>query len=108
MIESFTEEQKVAFLKFTWGRTRLPTTSDEFAKSHLFQITKYHSYDAVVSNDIQLPKSHTCFFTLDLPPYSTKEIMHERLLFAISECGTIDDDYEVNAFGDDSELENDF
>jgi hypothetical protein len=33
-----------------------------------------------------LPKSHTCFNQLDLPEYETKEIMEEKLRFAITEC----------------------
>jgi len=37
-------------------------------------------------NDMQaLPRSHTCFNTLDLPEYPTKDLMQERLLFAIKE-----------------------
>ncbi|CAF1115079.1 unnamed protein product [Didymodactylos carnosus] len=40
--------------------------------------------------------SHTCFFTLDLPPYSTEEIMYERLNYAITHCSSIDGDYGLN------------
>lgn len=36
--------------------------------------------------------SHTCFFTIDLPAYSTAEIMCERLNYAISYCSSIDGD----------------
>ena len=40
--------------------------------------------------------SHTCFFTIDLPTYSTKEIMYERLNYAITCCSSIDGDGTVN------------
>jgi len=33
--------------------------------------------------DELLPLAHTCFFQLELPPYSTDAIMKERLLVAI-------------------------
>jgi hypothetical protein len=36
--------------------------------------------------------SHTCFFTIDLPAYSTFEIMYERLNYAIMYCSSIDAD----------------
>jgi hypothetical protein len=33
-----------------------------------------------------LPRSHTCFNRLDLPPYKKYDILKEKLLFAIEEC----------------------
>ena len=33
--------------------------------------------------DDMLPLAHTCFFELELPQYSTDQIMRERLLIAI-------------------------
>ena len=39
-----------------------------------------------------LPIAHTCFFSLDLPEYNTKKLMHDKLLFAISNCQAIDAD----------------
>jgi len=36
--------------------------------------------------DNLLPRSHTCFNRLDLPPYKKYEILKEKLLFAIEEC----------------------
>ncbi|CAF1141610.1 unnamed protein product [Rotaria sordida] len=40
--------------------------------------------------------SHTCFFTLDLPEYSTTDIMYERLNYAITNCTSIDGDGIMN------------
>ncbi|ELP90164.1 ubiquitin protein ligase, putative [Entamoeba invadens IP1] len=36
--------------------------------------------------DEKLPTAHTCINRLDLPNYSNKEILKEKLLYAISEC----------------------
>jgi len=30
-----------------------------------------------------LPKADTCFFNLELPPYSNKSIMSDKILYAI-------------------------
>lgn len=35
------------------------------------------------SNDQLLPTAHTCFNILDLPVYSSKEVLRERLLLAL-------------------------
>ena len=72
-----TAEQQSAFLRFAWGRARLPAAGD-FRK---FKITKY-SCD---NSDLYLPLSHTCFFTIDLPAYSTKEVLKNKLLYAVTQ-----------------------
>lgn len=40
--------------------------------------------------------SHTCFFTIDLPAYSSTDVMYDRLNYAISCCLSIDGDGTVN------------
>jgi hypothetical protein len=47
--------------------------------------------------DGTLPVSHTCFFSLDLPAYSSYEILRTKLLFSIVNCVAIDADYRPNA-----------
>ena len=47
------------------------------------------------ASDSHLPTSHTCFFALDLPQYSSEAIMREKLLFAIQFCKAIDTDVRV-------------
>ena len=54
-----------------------------------YRHTIYHTGS---TNDGELPKAHTCFFQIDLPNYSTEEIMEKRILTAIRFCGDIDDD----------------
>jgi hypothetical protein len=43
--------------------------------------------------DTALPESHTCFFTLDCPPYKSIEVMTKKFKTAIELCGEIDGDY---------------
>lgn len=52
----------------------------------LFQIIKI---DRAVDS---LPTAQTCFFQLRLPPYSSLEMMCERLRYAINNCYSIDMD----------------
>lgn len=41
-------------------------------------------------SDNRLPTAATCSFRLLMPRYSTKDIMRERLLYAINNCTAID------------------
>jgi hypothetical protein len=51
--------------------------------------------DAVLKPDQYLPKAHTCFFSINLPRYSGKQIMREKLLYAISNCTEMDADFRT-------------
>jgi len=42
--------------------------------------------------DQYLPVAHTCFFSLELPAYSSLEIMKEKLRYASFNCTAIDGD----------------
>eukprot|EP00933_Yihiella_yeosuensis_P023159 TRINITY_DN18080_c3_g1_i1.p1 TRINITY_DN18080_c3_g1~~TRINITY_DN18080_c3_g1_i1.p1 ORF type:complete len:599 (+),score=103.98 TRINITY_DN18080_c3_g1_i1:92-1798(+) len=99
-LESFSEAEKERFLRFVWGRTRLPLGRHW---EQNFQLA------AVAADDERLPTSHTCFFQLDLPRYSSEQILAERLRFAMNSCITIDSDgqprtmtnWEETVFSDD-------
>jgi E3 ubiquitin-protein ligase HERC2 len=39
-----------------------------------------------------LPIAHTCFFSIDLPAYTSREVMKEKLMYAITHCQSIDAD----------------
>jgi other hect domain ubiquitin protein ligase E3 len=38
----------------------------------------------VKNQDQALPKADTCFFNIELPDYSTKQIMKEKILLAVN------------------------
>ena len=42
-----------------------------------------------------LPKAHTCFFSLNLPSYSSDKVMKEKLLYAIYNCIEMDADFKL-------------
>jgi len=88
VFEEFTQEQRQKYLKFVWGRSRLPIdVNGPNMKKHTIKVFSSMARDA-------LPKSHTCFFTLDLPQYESKQIMFDKLLLAIEYCGNIDNDHQ--------------
>ena len=89
VVNSFTNEERSALIRFTWGRSRLPITKDGFKER--FKILKSYRQPA----DAQFPVAHTCFFSLELPAYSSVEVMKERLQFAIFNCEAIDGDEVV-------------
>lgn len=88
MFEEFSQENRRDYLKFCWGRSKLPfdTANCQKHKIELFSSRDPRSF----------PKSHTCFFTTDLPAYEDYEIMVERITYAIETCGEIDDDGDPN------------
>ena len=56
-------------------------------------------------SDQSLPKADTCFFNIELPNYSTKEILKSKLLLAINmDCVSINADENFNP--DDNPLMN--
>lgn len=54
--------------RFTWGRSRLPMSADQF-----HQTFKIHAFTKAPA-DAYLPVAHTCFFSLELPRYSTRQV----------------------------------
>jgi len=85
-LESFTNEECSMFVKFTWGRSRLPLTLNDFS-----QRFKIQSFDKAPA-DNYYPVAHTCFFSLELPRYTSLDIMKEKLRYAIYNCQDIDGD----------------
>ncbi|KAF5727819.1 hypothetical protein HS088_TW22G01516 [Tripterygium wilfordii] len=89
-----TAEQQRAFCQFVTGAPRLPPGGLAVLNPKL-TIVRKHSSSAgnAASNgtgltenvDDDLPSVMTCANYLKLPPYSTKEIMYKKLLYAISE-----------------------
>ncbi|CAF4423535.1 unnamed protein product [Rotaria socialis] len=69
------ENEKKKFLLFLTGSDRVPV----FGWSQTLPMTIQRSH----TDDAHLPVSHTCFNILDMPLYSSKEILKAKLLEAI-------------------------
>ena len=90
VMEEFSTSERSLFLRFVWGRTRLPRSIADFrGRDFVLQIMdKYNPPDKF------LPESYTCFFLLKMPRYTCKNVLREKLKYAIHFCKSIDtDDY---------------
>ena len=61
------EEDKQLYLRFVNGRSKMPTDMSQIRYKHLIS--------HLGGGDNQLPRAHVCYFQIDLPNYSTKEIL---------------------------------
>lgn len=75
VFDGLTNEERSKFVRFVWGRARLPKPSQW---SRPFKLTKKNG------GDDQLPLAHTCFFQVEMPAYSSEEVMRRRIIAAIS------------------------
>ena len=85
VIEGFDASQKAALIQFITGCSKLPVGG---LKNLQPQLTIARRYVEVGPEDASLPSVMTCTNYLKIPPYSTIDIMRERLLKAIEECPT--------------------
>jgi hypothetical protein len=99
VLREFTPLEKSEFLRFAWARSRLPATASEFKTKFKLQEPRVQTLQ---NPDLHLPQSHTCFFSLTLPAYSSQSILREKLLYASRNCATMDLDMKLQ----DDELYN--
>lgn len=93
VLRAFDENDKCAFLRFVWARTRLPLSSSEFHQKFKIQIAVG---EGMTENpDNSLPKSHTCFFSLSIPKYTSDEATKRQILYAIHNCIEMDADFRL-------------
>eukprot|EP00656_Telonema_subtile_P016446 TRINITY_DN18688_c0_g1_i2.p1 TRINITY_DN18688_c0_g1~~TRINITY_DN18688_c0_g1_i2.p1 ORF type:complete len:580 (-),score=186.68 TRINITY_DN18688_c0_g1_i2:103-1842(-) len=86
-LEGFSEDDKSNFLRFVWGRSKLPVSSAGFEEGFkMCKMTRGNDPDKM------LPLAHTCFFQLDLPVYTTLEITRDKILYAVRNCRAMDGD----------------
>jgi len=101
--ERFSDAERQRFLQFVWGRSRMPTSRDTWGEQR-FSISRL---DRGGDANRQLPVSHTCFFSVEMPAYTSLDIMTQKVLLAINNTGVIDGDssrqHETirNEIGDD-------
>jgi len=82
VIRTWDAEQKSRLLQFATGTSRIPVNGFKDLQGsdgpRRFTIEKAGEINA-------LPKSHTCFNRLDLPPYKTYEVLNSKLSTAVEE-----------------------
>ena len=80
ILDEFTDEMRVNFVKFCYAQESLPPNQEEYTKRQVVFTIKINTQ----SKKDQLPRSDTCFFFLILPLYSSKEIMKKMISIAIT------------------------
>ena len=74
------------FLQFVFGTARLPPAALGW------RMSVAPAQGGAEAGDSALPMSHTCFNMLNLPQFSSSEVLESRLLYAIQNCRTVDTD----------------
>ncbi|ROI16366.1 NEDD4-like E3 ubiquitin-protein ligase WWP1 [Anabarilius grahami] len=82
VVKEMDNEKRIRLLQFVTGTCRLPVGG--FAELIGSNGPQKFCIDKV-GKETWLPRSHTCFNRLDLPPYKNMEQLREKLLFAIEE-----------------------
>ena len=96
VLREFSHEERRLFLRFVWGQSRLPYNPADFTQ-------KFEILSARDNSNGALPVSHTCFFSVELPKYTKKESMREKILYAVVNCQSIDTDRAANNVDWDAE-----
>ncbi|EME84210.1 uncharacterized protein MYCFIDRAFT_163044 [Pseudocercospora fijiensis CIRAD86] len=82
VVRSWDAEQKSRLLQFATGTSRIPVNGFKDLQGsdgpRRFTIEKS-------GEETQLPKSHTCFNRLDLPPYKSYDALTQKLVWAVEE-----------------------
>ena len=78
VLASFSQLERGQFLRFAWGRSRLPAGS---------KFTEKMRIDSTGNDITHLPQAHTCFFSIELPKVSlergqSKDSKMARRVFA--------------------------
>ncbi|XP_068630023.1 E3 ubiquitin-protein ligase HECW2 isoform X2 [Battus philenor] len=84
-IDRFTNEQRLRLVQFVTGTSSIPYEGFSALRGSTgprrFCIERWGRVES-------LPRAHTCFNRLDLPPYPTAQLLHEKLLLAVEETNT--------------------
>ncbi|XP_041824463.1 E3 ubiquitin-protein ligase HECW1 isoform X2 [Melanotaenia boesemani] len=84
-VERFNNEQRLRLLQFVTGTSSVPYEGFAALRGsnglRRFCIEKWGKVTS-------LPRAHTCFNRLDLPPYPSYTILYDKLLIAVEETST--------------------
>lgn len=83
-VSSMGQEDLARLVMFVTGTSKVPLEGFGTLQG-MNGVQKFHIH-RVAGNSLRLPSAHTCFNQLDLPEYSSAEVLSERLLRAVREC----------------------
>jgi len=87
-LEGFTQQQLRRFVKFAFAQERLPSTDEGFSHPKIRMLIKSSRHSGSgkknSNQDHALPHADTCFFNVEIPAYSSQEIMRKRLTTVVN------------------------
>ncbi|KAH9485384.1 E3 ubiquitin-protein ligase ptr1 [Psilocybe cubensis] len=84
-LKSFNREERAKVLSFATGTSRVPLSG--FLDLQGVQGVQKFSIHRAYGEPDRLPQAHTCFNQIDLPQYTSYEMLRQQLLMAIHEGG---------------------
>ena len=96
VLNGFSQDELGRYLRFIWGRSRLPARTDASSKPLVHKIC-FMDTEERADPDAFMPVGHTCFLRLDLPNYSSAAVLRRQLLYAITHTQCIDADEGTTA-----------
>ena len=91
VLHDMDDDERTQFLRFVWARSRMPASAQDFH-------TKFKLLGELRENpDEYLPHAQTCFFSLTLPHYSSRDVLKSKLLYAIENSPNMDADVRLHS-----------
>merc|ERR1711934_637127 len=90
--EDMDDEDRTLFLRFVCARSRMPAANGASSQPVVLKLQGAHHDQP----DSYLPHAQTCFFSLTLPKYSSKDILREKLQYAIRNSPNMDADVRLH------------
>jgi hypothetical protein len=94
VLEEMSGEERTAFLRFVWARSRMPSSAQDIPMNFKIQAPQGQARE---QPDDYLPHAQKCFFTLALPAYSSKGILKTKLLYAVNNSPNMDADVRLHS-----------
>ena len=89
VMEELTNAERQRVIRYAWGRSKLPHGAnawrDASGRAVTFKLYPFYRHPPVMRGDESLIESHTCFFQLKLPQYSSVDVLRERLRRSVTE-----------------------
>lgn len=85
IVRSYDEDKRARLLQFVTGSPRVPIQGFKALQGVNSELRLFTIHLIKNANTDNLPKSHTCFNRIDLPPYETYDKLRDKLTQAIEE-----------------------
>lgn len=99
VLDEMTPDETTMFLRFVWARSRMPASLSELSMNFKLQLSSQgrDTSNPNSSPDDFLPSAQTCFFSLSIPNYSSKQVLKDKLMYAIENSPTMDADVRLHS-----------